>query len=305
MPNNNGAQTIDADPKQTATVVDSEEPSSQSKERPGQHSITRRKRVLVISAAMLVAVAAGYFAWNAFRYEDTDDAQVDGHVMPLSARINGNIEQVLVMEGQLVHAGDVLVTIDPQDYKIAAVQAQANLADAQATSASLHWNVPITSVTVQSNLDSAKTAVVNAEAAVKASEQNYESAKAALVQAEANATKSDADLERAKQLVAKEDISRLQYDQAVATAVANRAVVVTGKRECRRTSRAASSGETSASQKRFADCGDCASADLPDSRQRDGSRRPGGATTSSTCASRDEPQLYSDFFSGDGNCRQE
>ena len=220
MPNSSGAQTIDADPKQTVTVVDSEESGSQSQEKPGKQSITRGKRILVISAAMLVAAAAGYFAWNAFRYEDTDDAQVDGHVMPLSARINGNIEQVLVMEGQLVHAGDVLVTIDPQDYKIASVQAQANLADAQATSASLHWSVPITSVTVRSNLDSAKTAVVNAEAAVRASEQNYESAKAALVQAEANATKSDADLERAKELVAKEDISRLQYDQAVASAQA-------------------------------------------------------------------------------------
>ena len=229
MPDSSGVQTVDADPKQTVTVVDSEESDSQSQEKPGKQSITRGKRILVISAAMLVAVAAGYFARNAFRYEDTDDAQVDGHVMPLSARINGNIEQVLVMEGQLVHAGDVLVTIDPQDYKIASVQAQANLADAQATSASLHWSVPITSVTVRSNLDSAKTAVVNAEAAVRASEQNYESAKAALVQAEANATKSDADLERAKQLVAKEDISRLQYDQAVASATANRAVVVSAQ----------------------------------------------------------------------------
>ena len=229
MPNSSGVQTVDADPKQTITGVDSEKPGSQSQEKPGKQSITRGKKILVISAAMLVAVAAGYFAWNAFRYEDTDDAQVDGHVMPLSARITGNIEQVLVMEGQLVHAGDVLVTIDPQDYKIASVQAQANLADAQATSASLHWSVPITSVTVRSNLDSAKTAVVNAEAAVRASEQNYESAKAALVQAEANATKSDADLERAKELVAKEDISRLQYDQAVASATANRAVVVSAR----------------------------------------------------------------------------
>jgi membrane fusion protein, multidrug efflux system len=229
MPNSNGVQTIEADEKQPVAVVDHEAPGSQSKEEPGKHSTTRGKTFLLISAAMLVALAAGYFAWNAFRYEDTDDAQVDGHVMPLSARINGNIEQVFVMEGQLVHAGDVLVTIDPQDYKIAAAQAHANLADAEATSASLHWNVPITSVTVQSNLDSAKTAVANAEAAVKASEQNYESAKGVLVQAQANAAKSDADLERAKQLVAKEDISRLQYDQAVATATANQAVVVSAQ----------------------------------------------------------------------------
>jgi membrane fusion protein, multidrug efflux system len=225
MPTNNGTQTIIADVRQPGTTVDHDAPASPSKESPGTHSTSRRRRVLVIAAAVVAAIAGGYFAWSAFRYEDTDDAQVDGHVMPLSARISGQIKQVHVIEGQVVHAGDVLVTIDPQDYKIAAAQAQANLADAFATAASSHYSVPITSVTVQSNLDSAKTGVVNAEAALRAAEQNYESAKAALVQAEANAARSDADLDRYKQLVAKEDISRQQYDQAVATATANRAAV--------------------------------------------------------------------------------
>jgi membrane fusion protein, multidrug efflux system len=184
---------------------------------------------VVVLALLVILGVIGYFVRNAFLYEDTDDAQVDGHVMPLSARISGQISDVHVIEGQVVHAGDALVTIDPEEYKIAAEQAQANLADALATAASSHWNVPITSVTVQSNLDSAKTAVANAEAAVRGAEQNYESAKAALVQADANAGKSDADLERAKQLVAKEDISRLQYDQAAATATVNRAAVVSAQ----------------------------------------------------------------------------
>ena len=169
MPNENGTQTIDADEKQTVALVDHETPGSPSKQRPGKHSTPHRKTVLAISAAMVVAVAGGYFAWNAFRYEDTDDAQIDGHVMQLSTRINGQIKDVYVVEGQLVHAGDALVTVDPQDYKIAEAQAQANLADAEATAASSHWKVPITSVTVQSNLDSAKTGVINAEAAVRCS----------------------------------------------------------------------------------------------------------------------------------------
>jgi membrane fusion protein, multidrug efflux system len=229
MPHENGTQTIDTDEKQTVALVDHETPGSPSKKSPGKHATTRGKRVLGISAAIVVAIAGSYFAWNAFHYEDTDDAQVDGHVMELSTRINGQIKDVYIVEGQLVHAGDVLVTLDPQDYKIAEAQAQANLADAEATAASSHWKVPITSVTVQSNLDSAKTAVLNAEAAVRASEQNYESAKAALVQAQANAAKSDADLQRATQLIAKEDISRLQYDQAVATATANRAAVASAQ----------------------------------------------------------------------------
>jgi membrane fusion protein (multidrug efflux system) len=229
MPNENGTQTIDADEKQTVALVDHETPGQPSKESPGKPATTRGKRVLGIAAAIVVAIAGSYFAWNAFHYEDTDDAQVDGHVMELSTRINGQIKDVYVVEGQLVHAGDILVTLDPQDYKIAEAQAQANLADAEATAASSHWKVPITSVTVENNLDSAKTAVLNAEAAVRASEQNHESAKAALVQAQANAVKSDADLLRATQLIAKEDISHLQYDQAVATATANRAAVASAQ----------------------------------------------------------------------------
>jgi membrane fusion protein (multidrug efflux system) len=229
MANENGIRTTDADEKQTVAPVDHETPAPPLEESHGKKATTRGKKVLGISAAIVVAVAGSYFAWNAFHVEDTDDAQVDGHVMELSTRINGQIKDVFVVEGQLVHAGDVLVTLDPQDYKIAQAQAQANLADAQATAASSHWRVPITSVTVQNNLDSAKTAVLNSEAAVRASEQNYESAKAVLVQAQANAAKSDADLQRATQLIAKEDISRLQYDQAVATATANRAAVTSAQ----------------------------------------------------------------------------
>lgn len=187
------------------------------------------KALFVFVAMLAILVIAGYLLRNAFLYEDTDDAQVDGHVMPLSARISGQISEVHVVEGQLVRANDVLVTIDPADYRIAAEEAQANLANALASAASSHWGVPITSITAQSTLDSARTAVTNAEAALKVAEHNYESSKATLAQAEANAAKSDADLERYKQLVAKEDVSRQQYDQAVATATANRAAVLSAQ----------------------------------------------------------------------------
>jgi membrane fusion protein (multidrug efflux system) len=184
-----------------------------------------QKAIAILVVLVVVLTGAAYFIRDAFLYEGTDDAQVDGHIMPLSARINGYVHEVPVIEGQIVHAGDVLVTIDPKDYKIAVDQAQATFADAQATSASSRFNIPITSVTTRSNLDSAATAVVNAQAGVKAAEQNFESAKAALDQAEANSTKSAADLVRYETLVAKEDISRQQYDAAVAVATANRAAV--------------------------------------------------------------------------------
>jgi membrane fusion protein, multidrug efflux system len=201
----------------------------------GGTKLSRDRRVLQghpgkVLAALIVLLAlvlgTGYFVRNAFLFEGTDDAQVDGHIMPLSARINGYVLEVPVIEGQLVHAGDVVVTIDPKDFEITMHQAQATLADALASAASSRFNVPISSVTTQSKLDSAITAVANAQAGLKAAEQNFESAKATLVQAEANSTKSDADLGRYGQLVAKEEISHQQYDGAVAAAAANRAAVL-------------------------------------------------------------------------------
>ena len=227
MPNSNRNQTIYADQEETPSVVEEKLAGANhdATKQVSKAPMTRRRKLVLIAIAMVIAIVAAGFMRNAFIYEDTDDAQVDGHVMPLSARINGQVSEVHVIEGQLVHAGDMLVVIDPADYKIALDQTRANLADAEASAVSSHWNVPITSVTAVSSLDSAKAAVRNAEAGVDAAHDNLESAKASLLQAEANAAKTDADLARYSQLVAKEDISRQQYDQAVAAAKANRAAV--------------------------------------------------------------------------------
>jgi len=90
----------------------------------------------------------------------------------------------------------------------------------------VHRPAMVMSASAWSTLDSSQTAIHNAEAGVQAAEQNLESAKATLLEAQANAEKSDADPVRYSQLVAKEDISRQQYDQASAAAKADRAAVV-------------------------------------------------------------------------------
>ena len=184
-----------------------------------------RKTIIIATAAVLVAIGLGYFIHNALLWEDTDDAQVEGHVMPLSSRINGQVLQVNVVQGQLVHAGDVLVVIDPKDYKVTVDQTAADLADAQATATSSQLNIPITSASAFSGLDSAQAAVANAEAGVLAARQNLQADQATMVQAQANAAKTDADLSRYEQLVQKEDISRQQYDGALSAAHSNQAAV--------------------------------------------------------------------------------
>jgi membrane fusion protein (multidrug efflux system) len=185
----------------------------------------RRKTIVFAAAAAIVAIALGYFIHNAFLYEDTDDAQVEGHVMPLSSRISGQVLQVNVVQGQLVHAGDVLVVIDPKDYKVAVDQAAADLADAQATATSSQLNIPITSASAFSGLDSAQIAVKNDEAGVLVAQQNLQADQATLLQAQANAAKTDADLSRYEQLVQEEVISRQQYDGALSAARSNQAAV--------------------------------------------------------------------------------
>jgi multidrug resistance efflux pump len=138
MPNKNGTQTISTE-KQFAVVYQNARPL-QSIFKSNKQSKIRGKIIMAISAAVALAIAGAYFTWNAFHYEDTDEAQVEGHVMPLCPRVNGRIKSVYVKEGQLVHAGEAIVTIDPEEYKIAEVLAQLNLSEALSTAASSHHN---------------------------------------------------------------------------------------------------------------------------------------------------------------------
>lgn len=187
------------------------------------------KKIVAAAACLVVVIAAGIFTHKALLYVDTDDAQVQGHIMPLSARVSGQILKVNFEQGQIVHTGEILVVIDPRDYAVARDQAAANLADAEATAVSSHLNVPITSTNAFSALDSAQAAVNNAEAGVAAAQQNLQADQAALLQAQANAAKTDSDLARYEQLVKKEDISQQQYDAAVSSARANQAAVKTAE----------------------------------------------------------------------------
>ncbi|HEX4075676.1 MAG TPA: HlyD family secretion protein [Candidatus Acidoferrales bacterium] len=185
---------------------------------------------LYLAIAAIVLIVGGIFAWRYFSsYESTDDAEVDGHLMPLSARISGYVSVVNVDDNQFVHKGDVLVEIDPRDYQTALDQAKANLASAVATAHSLNINVPVTSVSTTSQVSSSEADIDNAQAGIVAARQQYDAAQADLLQAQANNVKSQNDLVRYKQLVDKQEISQQLYDQAVAAAASGNAQVAAGK----------------------------------------------------------------------------
>ncbi|MGA9963754.1 MAG: HlyD family secretion protein [Terriglobales bacterium] len=184
-----------------------------------------RFRVFLI-VGIIVLLVTGFFLWRYFdSYEDTDDAQIDGHLNSISARVSGHVLKLLVDDNQYVPMGTPLIEIDPKDYQVAVDRAKADYADAVALAEAARVNVPITSVNTNSQTSSAQADVENANAGIAAARQQFSAAKAQLAEAEANNVKAQNDLVRYKQLVDKQEISEQQYDQAVAAAHAGTASV--------------------------------------------------------------------------------
>ena len=199
-------------------------PATESKYSPGARRKRRRNLVILVSAVVLIV--ASLLLWRYFStYESTDDAQVDVHLYPVSARISGYVVTVNVNDNQLVGKGDVLVEIDPRDYQVAVDKAQADLANAEATARSLNITVPITTVNTTSQLQFTASGVEDAHAAVTAAEKQLAAAHQQVEAAEANDVKAQDDLRRYKLLVERREVSQQIYDQALATAKSSTANV--------------------------------------------------------------------------------
>jgi membrane fusion protein (multidrug efflux system) len=194
--------------------------------RSGRSLANRPGARIILVIAILVLLVGGFFAYEYFQtYESTDDAEVDGHLMPLSARISGYVNKVNVNDNQEVKAGAVLAEIDPKDYQVALDQAKAELADAQASAQALNINVPISTVSTESQVSVSEADVENSRAGIAVAQDQLEAAKAQVNQAQANDVKAQNDLVRYKQLVDKQEISQQVFDQAVAAAKASSATV--------------------------------------------------------------------------------
>jgi membrane fusion protein, multidrug efflux system len=195
----------------------------------------RRKRTIRIAVLAIVVLAIvvtiPVYAYYSVR-ESTDDAQVDGHLVPISPRIAGTVISVLVNDNQQVAAGQELVRLDPADYQVALDQTLAALASSEANTSESQENVPITTInttsqvsTSSAGVDQAQAAVASAQQAVDAARARLTSANGTLAQKEANRVKARKDLVRFKDLVDKDEVSKQDYDAAVAAADANDADV--------------------------------------------------------------------------------
>jgi membrane fusion protein, multidrug efflux system len=230
--------TTQTPPTGTTPVKDDTPPNATTRPLPSSEKDfhTRPSRTqssgfrIAVVIAVVVLLVVGFFAYRYFTsYESTDDAQVDGHINSISARVSGHVIKLNVRDNQMVHTGDVLVEIDPADYQVAYERAKADFQDAQAAAVAAGVSVPITSVNTESQVSSSEADVNSARAGIQVARQQYEAAKAQLQQALANDVKAQNDLGRYRQLVDKQEISQQQYDQAVAASKASAAGVAAAR----------------------------------------------------------------------------
>lgn len=169
----------------------------------------RRRLILIVLGALgvLVALVAGVRALRyAHAHESTDDAQVDGHIVPVLARVGGYVSQVAVEDNATVREGALLVRIDSTEYAIRLAQADADVGAATA-------------------------AVGQAQAAIESASQQRAAAQSQVEAARAAADRARADLARAQELAATQVVSRQQLDAARAAKDATEANLTAAQRQ--------------------------------------------------------------------------
>jgi membrane fusion protein (multidrug efflux system) len=190
----------------------------------------RSRKRWIIAAAAVVVLVGGVFVWHYLSgFESTDDAQVDVHLYPVSARISGYVQAVHVEDNQYVQEGAVLVEIDPKDYQVAEAKAQANLETSQAAARALNIDVPISSVDTTSQLKFTSSDIENAKAAIAAGEKQVAAAQARILEAEAENVKAQDDVQRYHLLLARDEVPKQIYDHAIAAAQTDTAAVAAAK----------------------------------------------------------------------------
>ena len=197
----------------TATQPQSSAPRAPVPPLPSRAPSGRRR--VVLGLVVLAAVLGLGWAVKQWLYgrshESTDNAQVDGHLVPVLAKVSGYVTAVNVAENDRVRADSALVRIDEREYTVRLAQADADLAAARAQAGG-------------SGLAG------QAEAQVQNAAGQRAALDASIAAARANSVKADADLARVRELADKQVVSRQQLDAAQAASDAARAQLLSAQR---------------------------------------------------------------------------
>ncbi len=183
-----------------------------------------RGAAIVAGAVLAIAVVVLLVYYH--NRVSTDDAEVDGHVVPIASKVYGTVAAVLINDNEAVKQGQVLVRIDPRDYQARVDQARAALVLAEARARAAGVGVPLTQETTDSTTAGADAQLTAAQANYDKARFTYERDSTAdlayardnMAAAQASNDRAQADLARMKPLMEKGEISQQEYDGYLAAA---------------------------------------------------------------------------------------
>jgi membrane fusion protein (multidrug efflux system) len=221
------ARTIEAE---VVEIKESERPNSpvnagSEKPEPEKKAPGAKLGRWILFAVFAIGIAGVTVWWlHSQDYESTDDAEVEGHLDLVSARISGTVTYInpRVEDNQVVEAGTLLMELDPRDYAAELEHAKANLDTSSAEARSAQVTVPIVDASAFGQLHSAEAAKDEALASVDSERANLVASQHKLQQDEAIHARAERDRVRYQALVEKHEISRSDYDarETEATAAA-------------------------------------------------------------------------------------
>jgi membrane fusion protein (multidrug efflux system) len=162
----------------------------------------KKKAFMIVGTIIVIGLVAGFFYSNYRKtHVTTDDAFVDGNIHTIAAKISGTVKTVAVNDNQAVKKGDLLLEIDPADYR--------------------------------TRLQEAKSALSVEKARYDEAETKIESARANLELARANLKLAETDKARAEKLIKEQVIPQERYDRAMTTYEIARAQVKAAEEQLR------------------------------------------------------------------------
>jgi membrane fusion protein (multidrug efflux system) len=139
----------------------------------GQKKSKNRKPIIILIVIAVVVIIAGIIFWLMTRnQESTDDAYTEGNAVSIAPKVSGYVIENRINDNVFVHAGDLLLQIDPRDYIVARDQAQANLDATLAQQASADVDLHTTEVRAPANLAQAQAQLAQARANLDQSEND-------------------------------------------------------------------------------------------------------------------------------------
>ena len=226
MPEDQNLDQSPSDQKNEQQAKPQDQGDGKQKSEKKEDPRSRARLIFIVSVVVLLLLTGVLLWWlHARNFESTDDAQIDGHLHPIAARVEGTVMTVTAENNQPVKQGDLLVELDPRDYAVSLDQAETAFDQAQGQSSAQNPNLPITNVTNLTNVSTGHTAVATAVAALAGAEHDKAGVVAQLRQAEANNEKAQADLKRYTLLLQRNEVAHSDYDQYLATAKAQAAMV--------------------------------------------------------------------------------